>query len=149
VSISNATGATFKTGAAGALTLNNDISFDIGTVTGSNGLFDATSGTSLDYNGKMLTFNMTGVLAEGNYTFNVVDAATLSNTPGSFTLTGSYSHFGAALSNTHVGNAYFTFDSATGVLSVTAVPEPHEYAIAFAGLLGVLIVLRRRRLMAA
>lgn len=39
----------------------------------------------------------------------------------------------------------YTFSEAEGMLSIAAVPEPHEYAIAMAGLLFVVVVMRKRR----
>jgi hypothetical protein len=145
ISLDSASGTKFQTSNAGAITLANNITFDVGTTTGANGLFDvATLGTSLDYNGKNLTFNMLGTLAAGSYSYNVMDADSFTGSVGTFALSGAYSYSGASLTGTTIGNATFTFDAANGVLNITAVPEPHEFALAIVGLLGVLVFIRRR-----
>ena len=144
VSLDSASGTKFQTSNTGAISLANNITFDIGTTTGANGLFDASTASSLSYNSKTLTFNMLGTLAAGSYSYNVMDAASFTGSVGTFALSGAYSYSGASLTGTTIDNATFTFDSTTGVLSITAVPEPHEFALAIVGLLGVLVFIRRR-----
>jgi hypothetical protein len=144
ISLDSASGTKFQTSNTGAISLANNITFDIGTTTGTNGLFDATTATSLSYNGMNLTFNMAGTLAAGSYSYDVMDAASFTGSVGTFALSGAYSYSGASLTGTTVGNATFTFDSTTGVLSITAVPEPHQFALSIVGLLCVMVFIRRR-----
>jgi autotransporter-associated beta strand protein len=104
-------------------------------------------GTGLTYDG-LLTLALGRTFGEGSYTFNLFD---LANSPtGSFNsveLTGSYTGIlsnigGVWTTKTNLDSDIWSFDQATGDLSLTVVPEPS------AGLLcgiGMLCLLRRRR----
>lgn len=74
--------------------------------------------------------NLSGSISNGSYNI-------LSNFTGG---TGTFSSFtGLGVDQT----AFTSIDG--GILTLTVVPEPHEYAMMIAGLLGVLIVIRRMR----
>ncbi len=149
----NNAGGTSKTLAVGSntLTLNStaisSIAIPNGAAFASSPAIDVTSsGFTL---GGSLNLGIGSALANSTYTFNIFDG----NTAGAFTSVNvSGSVYSATL---NAGNSYsyidglgnsYQFNNMTGVLTLTAVPEPHEYAIAIAGLLGVLICIRRRRM---
>jgi autotransporter-associated beta strand protein len=102
------------------------------------GTFDGTF--KLDLSGVTASNTWTlvnvGSLASANYggTFTVVDnagAITFTNNSGVWTGVAS-------------GVGTYTFTQSTGVLSLVAVPEPHEFALAIVALLGVMVFIRRR-----
>jgi hypothetical protein len=73
------------------------------------------------------------------------------NTAGTFTTVSILGSYAATLNS---GNSYsftdgsgnsFSFNNTNGTLSLTAVPEPREFAIAISVLLGALIFARRRQ----
>ena len=117
-------------------TLPANVTFTIGTTTGSNGLFNS-SGRNVAFNNTTLTLDMLGVLAQGSYAFNLFDTLGNAGSIGSFQLTGAYSGTFAALSNTTVGNGTFTYAPATGILNVEAIPEPSTWAIFLAGVVAL------------
>ena len=112
----NLTGA----GAAGALTYGGTMTLDIGLLFGAGtysfNLFDFASETSA----------FTGISLADQYS-------------GSFANNG----FDVWTASTNSGNESWTFTGATGVLSLTVVPEPNVAALL--GGFGLLALLRRRR----
>jgi autotransporter-associated beta strand protein len=101
-----------------SLTLTSAVSFD--QISGS-GSFTLTGGT----------IDLTNSVTDYASTYQVLN----------FTSGGSLS--GISFSNYDTTNYSASLNS-SGVLSFTAVPEPHEFALAIVGLLGVMIVIRRR-----
>jgi autotransporter-associated beta strand protein len=93
---------------------------DLSGVTASNTwtLVDVGSLTGLSYGG----------------TFSVADNA------GSITFNNS----GGTWTGIASGVGTYTFTQSTGQLTFTAVPEPHEFALAIVALLGVMVFIRRR-----
>jgi autotransporter-associated beta strand protein len=101
--------------------------------------------------GGAFTLNFT--TATPGATYNLYDSGTVSGNIASITLSGN--GFSGSLAETGTGtsgvwtgisNGYsFSLDQSTGSLSITAVPEPREFAIAITALLGSLIFARRRQ----
>jgi autotransporter-associated beta strand protein len=123
--------------------------------------FDLASGKTLTMS---LDASTNGVLTTTN--FNLGGALVLNFTTGapagsydlySGTVSGDFSsvsltgNFSGSLTNTSStwsysnGSNNFSLDQSTGVLTITAVPEPHEFALAITALLGTLIFARRRQ----
>jgi autotransporter-associated beta strand protein len=140
--INIATGATFDTTA---------VNFDLGSKTltlslnaTSTGFMNAGSFT-LTNGALALNFSTTSLI--DGQVYNLYDAAGLTGSFGSVSLAGSFS---GSLSNSSGiwsfdnGTYNFSLDQATGSLTITAVPEPHEFALAIVALLGVMIFIRRR-----
>lgn len=80
-----------------------------------------------------VALNLSGTIAEGTYAI----------------LTG-FTNGTASFSEITGAEGYFTHTSVTGgvltlTISLTVIPEPHEYAMMIAGFLGLLIVVRRMR----
>jgi autotransporter-associated beta strand protein len=105
-----------------------------------------TGTVALDLGSAALTLNVTTATPGASYDL-LTSSALATNNLGSVTLGGSFS---GSLSNsggvwTGSSNGYnFSLDQTTGALTITAVPEPHEFALAIVGLLGVLVFIRRR-----
>jgi len=127
----------------GTFSLLSNTAFMIGNTDGASGMINAT-GKTLNYNNTTLSLAMAGVLAEGSYSFNLFDGTTTGSI-NSFVLSGAYAGTFSSLASQNVGAAAFTFTDSTGVLSVVVVPEPHQYALMVAGLLVLVMVLRRER----
>jgi len=118
------------TGSSFTWTAGNNLTFDLSSSDNTadklslSGAFTKSgSGTfNFDFNGGLA--NQTYTLATfgaGNTTFSTSDFAVGSGIGGTFTL-----------------------DSVGGTLTFTAVPEPHEFALAIVGLVCVTVVIRRR-----
>ncbi len=146
----NASGAATSLNASGkALTLNSTAvsSISIPTVGSfSSGAAITVSATSFDLAGG-LGVALGGTYAEGGYFYDLIDG----NTAGAF---GSVSLTGAFTALLNADNLYtatdatgnrFSFDNASGVLSITAIPEPQEYALGVGGLVAFAVWARRRR----
>jgi autotransporter-associated beta strand protein len=124
--------------ASNAITLSLDAS-SIGTIN--------AGALAVDFGSVALTLNLTTATPGASYDF-LTSTSSATGTYASVTLTGS--SFSGTLSNagtiwSGTSNGYnFSLDQTSGVLSITAVPEPHEFAIAISALLGVLVFIRRR-----
>jgi autotransporter-associated beta strand protein len=140
-------GAGNVTVSGGALTLN---STSIGNLTGIANFTMATGSTSFDI-ASLASFD--SIAGSGSFAINggtIILSGTLVGDG-----TDSYAIFSGFTGNT-VGSFAFNTDglsnlngrtatlSNTGVLSFTAVPEPHQFAIAVVALLGVMVFVRRR-----
>jgi autotransporter-associated beta strand protein len=101
--------------------------------------------------GGAFTLNLT--TATPGATYNLYDSGAVSGDIASISLSGngfsgSLIETGSGASGVWTGtsNGYnFSLDQSTGALTVTAVPEPREFAIAISVLLGALIFARRRQ----
>lgn len=133
---------------AGSVSLGSAITFNLGATSVASALYDAT-GKAFAYNGQNITFAFASALAQGSYSYNLFDFASQSGQLGTVTFSGGYtgSTDWATLTGAGytIGDATFTFDQTQGLLSVVAVPEPSAYALAVLGLLGLIVVARRRR----
>jgi autotransporter-associated beta strand protein len=103
---------------------------------------------ALTYGGN-LTMAIGSPFADGNYTFTLFGSS--SSNSGSFasvSLSGAYSgsltESGGVWSLASEGNTW-TFTQSTGVLAVSAVPEPSTYALLLFGLASVIFARRRLR----
>jgi len=143
-----ASGATFDVSAKSSYSLSGQtitLSLDASSI----GIIN-TGTVALDLGSSALTLNVTTATPGASYDF-LTSSASATNNLGSVTLGGSFS---GSLSNsggiwTGSSNGYiFSLDQTSGALSITAVPEPHEFALAITGLLFVFIAIRRRRLQA-
>ena len=94
-----------------------------------------------------LTLNFTTATPGSSY--NLYDSGSTSGDFSSIALSGNGFSGNLNLSGsnwTGTSNGYsFSLDETTGILSLTAVPESHEFAIAIVGLLCAVVVIRRRR----
>ncbi len=114
-----------------SITGGNNLSLTGGTWFYTNGdSFTAATNTSV-FSISGTTLDLTG-LGQGSYTL----ASGFASSGNSFT-GFTYANLGNTLSA--------SADFSAGVLTLTVVPEPHEYALGVAGLLVLLVVLRRRR----
>ncbi len=143
-----ANGAEFDVSSKAAYALGGaTVSFGLDAATG--GFFDAGA-AALDFGGASVSFNFsTSSLVDGQ-TYNLVDFGSQTGDFASVALTGS-SFSGSLVRTGQIWNGVsgafaFSFDETSGVLSVSAVPEPSAFA-ALAGLtvLGVVASRRRRR----
>jgi autotransporter-associated beta strand protein len=143
-------GTTLAVG-ANSLTLgsSSDSAVTLANITDFNSVsaLNVTTTGAFTLNGTMdVTFSNT--FANGSTaSFKLISG----QTTGSFTtvnLLGSYSGV------LNAGNSYsfvdgsgdsFSFNNTTGILSFTAVPESHEFALAIVAFLGVLVFVRRRQ----
>jgi autotransporter-associated beta strand protein len=161
-SISVANGATLENANGGsitpALTLNEGAalttsaassSFNPTTLTLTGDLSDgwtaialtATLGSGLDKTNAALTLTLTGITAG---TYNLTSGSGFTGSFSSANINGNaLSASGSDWTGTFGGFDY-TYTNSTNILSITAVPEPHEFAIAIVALLGVLVFIRRR-----
>ncbi|MGH8046614.1 MAG: hypothetical protein ACREKL_05170 [Chthoniobacterales bacterium] len=104
--------------------------------------YDIVSGLAND-TGKLYVSTSPFTLSEGSYTA-YQDVTTWTGGTEVTSFAGAYIRQGTnsgvlTLDNYQVGTTF---------KDVTPVPEPHEYAIAMAGLLGAIILMRRRRMVA-
>jgi hypothetical protein len=94
-----------------------------------------------------LTLNFTTATPGSSY--NLYDSGSTSGDFSSIALSGNGFTGNLSLSGstwTGASNGYsFSLDETTGILSLTAVPESHGFAIAIVGLLCAVVVIRRRR----
>jgi autotransporter-associated beta strand protein len=134
----NAGGLTLATTTGSMLFRITDISNSeiLGTGVGTfNGTFKLDlSGVTASNTWTLVNMGTLDVSTSYGGTFSVVDNAgsiSFSNTSGVWTGVAS-------------GVGTYTFTQSTGQLSFTAVPEPHEFAIAIVALLGVMVFVRRR-----
>jgi autotransporter-associated beta strand protein len=118
------------------------------TLDGSSiGMVDAAS-LAVNFAGAALTLNLTTATPGASYDYlpsltssGTGDLASVDLTGSSFS--GSLTRSGNIWSG--VSNGYsFSLDQTSGALSITAVPEPHEFAVAIMALLGVMVFIRRR-----
>jgi autotransporter-associated beta strand protein len=95
--------------------------------------------------GGNLTITFSNQLDQGTYSYQIVGGSTA----GSFTSVSIDSSYTATL---NAGNGYaansggnsFSFDNATGVLAVTAIPEPASVGMVMAALVGTITAARCR-----
>lgn len=136
------TGST--TVSAGTLILadNSQTAFTIG----SNGVNNQINGTGLLTLDGDFSFNLAGAGTTLGDTWTIVDVGTLSETFGAtFTVVG-FNDIGGnlwELTNVNGGRTY-RFNESTGILSVTAVPEPATWALLATGLAATMILRRRK-----
>jgi autotransporter-associated beta strand protein len=154
---------------AGTLSVTGAGSLGNGTVSVASGAtFDLSakaitlelgSGFTLD-GSLVMTANMssfTNITGSGTFTFGddstlFLDVAGITS-PGSYALISGYSSYtnlGTLGTNFTVtggsfGSSAYSILQSGGTLSLVVVPEPHEYALMIAGLLGLIIVIRRLR----
>jgi hypothetical protein len=155
-SVSATTGGTFSNtigtltfnlgNTTGNLTLNSGatLSFDLGASLTSDNI-SIVSGAAGDvvFNNNVINLsNLSGgTLSNGAYTLFTADAAVYSG------LTVDGSNFITSGLSVATFSGYTSTLQLSGnniVLNLTAVPEPHEFALAIVGLLGVLVFIRRR-----
>lgn len=107
---------------------------------GENGENNMVTGSATaEFNGSFNFDVSEADFTEGN-SWNIVDIATvIESFTSSFSVTG-FTRSGTVWSD---GNG-FSFDTSTGVLSYSAVPEPSTYAL-FAALAGLLVAVKRRK----
>jgi hypothetical protein len=108
---------TAGSGKAGTLTLNGDFKFDLSGA-------GTTLGDSWTIIGSSLTTTYGSTFSVQNFTQDVISTNLWTSTSGGID---------------------YQYDTTTGTLSVTAVPEPWQYSLALVGLVGVVIAMRRRR----
>jgi autotransporter-associated beta strand protein len=142
--LSIAAGATFDVSAKSSFSLaSNTITL---TLDGSSiGLINAGT-LAVDLTSAALTLNLTTGTPAASYDFlTSTNAATgnLASVSLSGSFSGSLTRVGDIWSGTSGGYS-FSLDQTSGALSITAVPEPHEFALAIVALLGVMIYARRR-----
>jgi autotransporter-associated beta strand protein len=137
-------------GSAGTLTLSNTSGL---TLTNANLDFDL----STTFNGSNDKITLSGLNAPlsfstlnfsfGGTTLDTSTAYTLIATNGTGALTGDTSTITTDFSGITGGSytATYSFTTGTGLqVTFTAVPEPHEFALAIVALLGVMVFIRRR-----
>ena len=111
--------------------------------------------TSINLNGGNVTYGGALVFSLIDFTPLAGDEFDVFNRIGELTTNGSFT-------SVEVGSSYlsdanglwsginagvtYQFNEATGILAVQAVPEPSTYALLGLGALGMLVVLRRRKL---
>jgi hypothetical protein len=145
-SLTIAAGATFDVSAQSSYSLSSSqpitLSLDASTIGSIN-----TGSVALGLASAALTLNITTATPGASYDF-LTSSASATGDLSSVTLTGSsFSGSLAKSGNTWTGtsNGYnFSLDQTSGALTITAVPEPHQFALAIVGLLGVLVFIRRR-----
>jgi fibronectin-binding autotransporter adhesin len=126
----NSTGIGNLTGIANFTMTTGSTSFDIASLAS----FDSIAGSgSFAINGGTIVLSGT-LVGDGTDSYAIFTGFT-GNTVGSFTFDTT------GLSNLNGRTATL---SNAGVLSFTAVPEPHEFALAIVALLGVMVFIRRR-----
>jgi autotransporter-associated beta strand protein len=121
--------------ASNAITLSLDGS--------SIGLINAGA-LAVDFSGAALTLDLTTGTPGASYDYLT---STATGNLASVTLAGSFSGTLGRSGNIWTGTSSgysFSLDQTSGALNITAVPEPHEFALAIVGLLGVMIFIRRR-----
>jgi len=134
---------TLTLSSASGLTLTNaNLDFDLSTTfNGSNDKI-TLSGTNAPLSFSTLNFSFSGT------TLDTSTAYTLIATNGTGALTsGTLSAITTDFSGITGGSytATYSFTTGTGLqVTFTAVPEPHEFAIAIVALLGVMVFIRRR-----
>jgi len=133
--------ATFASGAT--------FTFDINSTSETSDTIVLSNGETGDFvfNSNVINITVVGSLLEGQvYT---LFSATAGDNFSGLTVDGGTGRITAGLSFTGLGGAFQTnsFLELSGgdiILGITAIPEPHEYAIAIGALL-LLVVLKRRR----
>ncbi len=143
----------------GLLTFNGSLALQDTTITTMeiNGTSRGSTFDAVDVVGApgALTYNGTMNLAigttfsAGNYTFDLFDFATQSNSFDFVSLTGNYTgtltnNAGVWTTTTNSGAESWTFTQSTGVLNLVVVPEPSTLALAMFGVAGIGYVVRRR-----
>jgi len=147
---------------AGTGTVGTTLAAGANSITlGSSAVSAITIANIADFNGAAAIAVTSGAFTLGG-TLNVTFANTFANdssaafnlfdgnTAGTLTtvsILGSYTatlNSGNSYHFTDLGGNTFDFNNTSGVLSFTAVPEPHEFAVAIAALLGVVVFIRRR-----
>ena len=142
--LSIAAGATFDVSAKSSYSLSSNtitLSLNASSIGGIN-----AGALAVDFSSAALTLNLTTATPGSSYDYLASSLAATGNL-ASVTLSGSFSGTLSQSGNiwSGVSGGYaFSLDQTLGTLNVTAVPEPHEYAVAIAALLGVLIFIRRR-----
>jgi autotransporter-associated beta strand protein/T5SS/PEP-CTERM-associated repeat protein len=125
--------------------LSNQIAFTITDTT--SGQF-AVENSGFSFSGN-ISFTLSGVSGNGLWTlFAGSQFGTGDLTPALVTSSfGDFTDAGGGVWTLAASGRDWTFDATQGTL--TAVPEPGEVGIALAGLLGVLVLIRRRRMQEA
>jgi autotransporter-associated beta strand protein len=143
----------------GLLTFNGSLALEDTTITtmeingtSRGSTFDAVDVVgapgALTYNGTMnLVIGTT--FSAGNYTFDLFDFVSHSNSFDFVSLTGNYTgaltnNAGIWTTTTNSGAESWTFTQSTGVLNLVVVPEPSTLALAMFGVAGIGYVARRR-----
>jgi hypothetical protein len=140
--LSVASTATFDVVAKGGYSLASNaitLSLDGSSI----GLINAGA-FAVDFSGAALTLNLTTGTPGASYDYLT---STATGNLASVTLAGSFSGTLGRSGNIWTGTSSgysFSLDQTSGALNITAVPEPHEFALAIVGLLGVMIFIRRR-----
>jgi len=145
-------GGTFDIDAGGAVDLNNAFSGN-GTIRVLSGSLNVAGNTSA-FEGDIsiadgLTFTGSGAADFSGVTFDLGGATSTLD----FSALSSITIFNITGTGALIGNSIIIDDpnfnasnfDTSGVTNLVVVPEPHEYAFMMAGLLGVIIVIRRMR----
>lgn len=134
------TGNTTVTGGNLTLSDNAELKFAIGA----NGVNNQLTGNgTVTLNGDF-TFDLSGAGTTLGNSWTIVNVGSLTETFGATFSVVGFSDLGGNLWEKVNGGTTYQFSEATGILSVTAVPEPATWALLAAGLT-VSVVFRRRR----
>jgi autotransporter-associated beta strand protein len=134
-------------GSIGTLTLSNasgltltDAHLDFDLVTSATGTSDKISLGANALSFSTLNFSFSGTTLDTTTAYTLI-STTNTTSPG--TLANITTDFSAVTGGSYT--ASYSFVNGTGLqVSFTAVPEPHQFALAIVGLLGVLVFIRRR-----
>jgi hypothetical protein len=112
-------------------------------VIGANGVNNSFSGTGAAsvFNGDF-NFNLSGAGSGLGDSWSIITAA--NSAYGSTFSVNGFSDLGGGLWDTTANGAEYQFNTANGILSVVAVPEPSTFALAGIGLAGLMIFRRKR-----
>ena len=116
-------------------------------VIGANGVNNQLAGNGTVTLGGDFTFDLSGAGTTLNDSWNIVNVASLTETFGSTFSVNGFSDIGGNLwevTNVNGGRTY-QFSEASGLLSVTAIPEPSTWALLVGGLMAVKLFCRRRQ----
>ncbi len=126
----------------GTLTFSGNLSGGLNLTNAAISTFDIAGSSSFD----SVAMGSRSVVLGGVLHLNFLDgyAPSEGSTYALFTTSGSISG-GFTSITSNVGGFGYAFDNGTGLLSVTAIPEPSSWALLFGGVAGAVALRRRRR----